>query len=220
MRHRILKSAAEGDFHSMAIIYTHEVDAGMASFPDELFPENFRVCCIQIQPESRTFDPERRTRDGRTEQIFSLPAALMAMRILGSSRMEENIIHAHCVPIITKYWPKLFLGLKAVYILLGGEEPGSRADSMLSSLVSGVIASIFRNGAIRRQLMVDIELQKFIWTLWLAGGPPTYENKSVRYSSAASAVAYMSLDPEIKHSPLFPICMAVCEQIRREGCRR
>ncbi len=59
---------------------------------------------------------------------------------------------------------------------------------------------------------MDIELQKFIWTLWLHGGPPTFGDDDFDYSSAASALSHIGFDSVIKNTTLFPICMVVCDQ--------
>ncbi len=185
--------------------------------PDDLFPDVFRVCCKQLEVEElEAIHPQKSQecpeREGKNSPDTVFELAFLAIQVLGSPRMQQNTLdHDRFGSVLITHWPGLFCGLTKYHDLLSGRKPGSKGDPMLCNLLGAVIVAVLDNVALRQLLAIDIELQAFVWMLWLDGGPPDFKHSIFSYSSVARAVAIMAGEFGFRNPTLFPICMVICD---------
>ncbi len=210
---QILDIARERDYLTVAAIYDERDEL---TFPDELFPDIFRICCKQLEiNELASLRTEKGVWNRASyEEMYPKKAfqlAMMAMELLGSVRMHENVQVQldQFETVVSEHWPELFAGLKEFYRVLVG---GKSANPKTPPLFSNVIVAVLRDGPTRRRLITDMELQQFIWTLWMSSGPPALEDEDDDSGLAAVAITRMHVEANQNNPTLFPACMVVCDQ--------
>lgn len=123
--------------------------------------------------------------------------------------------HEAFTPLIRKHWPNLLSSMKLIYEYhKDGRLHRPKTKMKLTSLICKAILSLFQNKPALARMKKQAELRKFLWTLWLYGGPATYEESGIVSNSVAAACPsciYMGGSNDHTDNNLFSDLAGVCE---------
>ncbi|KLO04974.1 hypothetical protein SCHPADRAFT_740621 [Schizopora paradoxa] len=209
----ILDRAKNGDINEITILY---YERNQMTVPDDLFPEVFRVCCKHLNP--RLLASVSTTRIGFNQERMMLCEKLlrlasMAVELLGSLRMRWNIQEhpSRFGPLIDEHWPNLFDGIRKLFTTLRAGKESSGDCPSGATMFADVLVAILSNGPTLARLRNDDELLKFAWTLWLYGGPPSFEEDRVNYDAMATALYFLQGDNARTKSHIVRVCSKLAD---------
>ncbi|KLO10772.1 hypothetical protein SCHPADRAFT_502406 [Schizopora paradoxa] len=184
---KVLKSAERGDVDSLFAFYFTEVN-----YPEDMLPDLFRVAALHLDPHKlEAISKQIKSVESRknTTSSFRLSEledsvnatfklALGSLGILRMQRMRSAVKDQQSVfnALINKHWPNIFSAMKVLHRLHSdGDMITPRTKMGLASFICGAVGTIFQNDAAFQRLKSQALVQKFLWTMWLYGGPPSYD---------------------------------------------
>ncbi len=149
--------------------------------------------------------------------------AVVALFVLACYGMSEAVEKQQSTfaNLMMKNLSDLFSGMKAIYENHRDTHLGIPKTKIgLSSLISNVFLSMFGNTAVFVMLKRQVEVRKFLWILWLYGGPATgEENTLVNHCASAACIARISLAGDTGYSLISDLLGVYNPLWRTRSCR-
>lgn len=219
MSAQVIQKAGGGvDINALSAILTYNSKIALDALPDV-----FSMACKLLDPAKirsamKSPDSASAFKNGSWDLATrTTRSAVLSLFILGHANMISAVgdQRAAFTPLIRKHWPNLFSSMKLIYEYhKGGRLKKPKTKLGLASLVCKALLSLFRNKPVLARMKKQDELRKFVWTLWLYGGPASYEESGIVSNSVAAACLsciYMGGSNDHTDVNLFADLTGVCE---------
>ncbi|KLO10801.1 hypothetical protein SCHPADRAFT_999338 [Schizopora paradoxa] len=199
-------------------LYAFSDENVFSIYPDDVLPGVFRFCCGMVK-ELASLAENAIEADGSTwsSQMYH---ALLALEVLASSRMQQCVGSRddRCIAPVLEHWDELFFGVKTLYRAARARDARMETHDarLVGSQFSDVLFKIFRNRTVLSSFRDDVELRKFMWTLWLSNG--VLDSGGADLACGSISVVLMILSSYSREGKahmgsavMLPICMAICD---------